>query len=116
MPPRDRSVGAALVLTFFFGPLGLLYVSVEGGVLMTLAAGIVFIVTLGVLLPVFWVASMIWGGVQASNQHSAYQAWLVGQAGRPDSYPPDSSQLGRPSTPAIPPPPPQIPLSPVPLP
>jgi hypothetical protein len=23
--PRDKSVGAALVLTFFFGPFGLLY-------------------------------------------------------------------------------------------
>src|SRR5271166_1463949 len=32
--PVDKSVGVAFVLTFFFGPLGLLYVSVWGGLLL----------------------------------------------------------------------------------
>jgi len=35
---RDQSVGAALVLTFLFGPLGLLYVSVLGAILLSILA------------------------------------------------------------------------------
>jgi hypothetical protein len=40
--PKDKSVGAALVLTFLFGPFGLLYSSILGGLVM-LAAALVLI-------------------------------------------------------------------------
>jgi len=47
-PPVDKSVGAALVLTFFFGPLGLFYITVLGAVIMTVVAIIVAILTVGI--------------------------------------------------------------------
>jgi hypothetical protein len=81
--PKDRSVGAALVLTFFFGPLGLLYVSVLGGLLMTVVWIVVAIFTLGVGLIVLWPITMVWAAISASNKHSRHQAWLGAQS-RPD--------------------------------
>jgi hypothetical protein len=81
MPP-DKSVGAALLLTFLFGPFGLFYASVMGGFVMLMLALIIGIVTLGLGLPVAWFGSMIWGAVAASNKHSRHQLWLVQQIGR----------------------------------
>ncbi len=74
---KDRSVGAALLLTFFFGPFGVLYVSILGGILLLIASVIVAVLTLGLGLVVIWPISMIWGAIAASNQHSRYQAWLA---------------------------------------
>ena len=75
---KDRSVGAALLLTFFFGPFGVLYVSILGGILLLITSVIVAVLTLGLGLVVIWPISMIWGAIAASNQHSRYQAWLAG--------------------------------------
>lgn len=86
MPP-DKSVGAALVLTFLFGPFGLFYASVLGGIVMLCFALVIGIATLGVALPVAWFGSMIWGALAASGKHSRHQLRLlqqVGQARRED--------------------------------
>ena len=72
-PPK--SVGLAFVLTLFFGPLGVFYSSVTGGLVLTLGGffgGLVFgILTFGfgwlVWWPAVWVASIIWGCVAASS-------------------------------------------------
>jgi hypothetical protein len=77
--PSDKSVGAALLLTFLFGPLGLFYVSVLAACLMIVVTIFLGIITLGFGLPVAWCACMIWGGVAASNQHSRHQLWFVQQ-------------------------------------
>jgi hypothetical protein len=78
--PKDKSVGAALVLTFFFGPLGLLYtVAWWAAVLMLVGAVITGLLTFGIGAGAFWAASMIWGAVAASNKHSRYFAWLATQ-------------------------------------
>lgn len=87
--PKDKSVGAALVLTFLFGPLGLLYASVVGGLVMILTAVLVAVLTLGLGLLLVWPVTMIWGAIAASNQHSRYQAWLARQSGQgPPMMPP----------------------------
>ena len=75
MAPQ-KSVGVAFVLTWFFGPLGMLYSTVSGALIMlgVLFIGSFFIglVTFGlgliVLWPLVWVASIIWGCVAAANQ------------------------------------------------
>jgi hypothetical protein len=75
MGPR-KSVGVAFVLTWFFGPLGMLYSTVSGALIMLAASviGSIFIgiVTFGlgliVLWPLLWVTSIIWGCVAAANQ------------------------------------------------
>ena len=114
--PADKSVGAALVLTFFLGPLGLLYVSVAGG-LVLLACSIVFAMftalTLGLAIPLLWCTwqaiPMIWGAVAASKQHAEYQTWLVTHGanimsgGVPPAVLPESPPG---QIPPVPPPPP----------
>ena len=81
--PKDKSVGAALVLTFLFGPLGMLYsVAWWAALLMLLGAvvtGVLTFFVFGVGAGVFWAASMVWGAVAASNKHSTYLAWLAAQ-------------------------------------
>lgn len=66
-----KSVGVAIVLTFFFGPFGLLYSTVTGGLILL---GVTFVVGFAMLgffwflfWPVIWVASMVWGGLAAAN-------------------------------------------------
>ena len=95
---KDKSVGAALVLTFLFGPLGLLYSSVLGGILLLVLSFLVAVLTFGLGLVVIWPVAMIWAAIAASNQHSRYQAWLMQQ---------------RPPGPQMPPMPPSVPPSPV---
>jgi hypothetical protein len=79
--PADRSVGVALVLTFLFGPLGLLYATVAGGLVLTVIALVVGLFTVGFGLFVIWPISMIWGAVTAGRKHQAYEAWRLGQLG-----------------------------------
>jgi len=75
-PPK--SVGVAFLLTFFFGPLGMLYSTVSGALIMLAAwlfGGVVVgIMTFGlgwlVWWPAVWLTSMIWGCVAAGNQPS----------------------------------------------
>ncbi len=72
----QKSVGVAFVLTWFFGPLGMLYSTVSGALIMlgVSVIGTIFIgiVTFGlgliVLWPLIWVASIIWGCVAAADQ------------------------------------------------
>ena len=72
-PPK--SVGLAFVLTFFFGPLGVFYSSITGGLVLTIGGffvGLIFaLVTLGfglfVYWPALWIASIVWGCVAASS-------------------------------------------------
>jgi hypothetical protein len=83
-PPVDKSVGAALVLTFFFGPLGLFYITVPGALILTVVAIVVAFLTLGLGLIFIWVIAMVWSAVVASRQHQEFEAWKIGRlAGGP---------------------------------
>lgn len=82
--PR-KSAGIAILLTFFFGPLGLFYASVTGGMIMTFLPVFLFllgivgmlrdsVVLLGLsvgLLVVFWLVcwlvSIIWAVISVST-------------------------------------------------
>ena len=69
-----KSVALAIILAFFFGPLGLFYASVAGGFVM-LVAGLLFaIATGGTGAVLVWIGSMIWAGVAASNHNNALMA------------------------------------------
>lgn len=66
-----KSVGVALLLTFFFGPLGMLYSTVAGALIML---GVLFVGGFVVfqwfwflLWPIAWVGSMVWGALAASR-------------------------------------------------
>lgn len=73
-PPK--SVGVAFLLTLLFGPLGMLYSTVSGALIMILIAVfgglLVGVATLGfgwlAWGPMIWFVSIIWGCVAASKQ------------------------------------------------
>ena len=74
---NTKSVAIALVLTFLFGPLGLLYSSVLGGVVMFVVSGIVAVFTLGVGLLVTWPICMIWAAVAANRYNARMTAQIA---------------------------------------
>jgi hypothetical protein len=62
-----KSVGIALILTFLFGPLGMLYSTIAGGLIMMVVSVPLFFLTAGLSLIVTVPICMIWGAVAASN-------------------------------------------------
>lgn len=61
----QKSVIAAFFLTFLFGPLGLLYASIGGGIFMIVCAIILVPLTAGIAAFALWPISMIWGVIAA---------------------------------------------------
>lgn len=76
-PAQDKSVGAAIVLTFLFGPFGMFYTSVAGAFMMIVTGFVVGLLTFGVGLFVIWPITMVWAAVSASGKHQAFEAWRV---------------------------------------
>ena len=66
-----KSVGVALVLTFFFGPFGMLYSTVSGALIMLAVLFVVGFVVFGLfwflLWPLAWAGSMVWGALAAAR-------------------------------------------------
>lgn len=77
----EKNLAAAGILTFFFGPLGMLYSTVSGAVIMFLLNVVLGVVTFGLFLFVAWPIQLVWALVAAHqhNQrvrgHSAITAW-----------------------------------------
>lgn len=55
-----KSIGVALLLTFLFGPIGMLYATVWGGLIMLFVNLLVGIVTLGFGLFLTWPIQLVW--------------------------------------------------------
>ncbi|MCB0077952.1 MAG: hypothetical protein KDD73_11115 [Anaerolineales bacterium] len=68
-----KNVGIAIILTVFFGPLGMLYATIPGGIFMGLiglAAILLAFVTHGFSLLLFcliWPLSMMWAALAAHS-------------------------------------------------
>jgi hypothetical protein len=67
---KQKSVGTAFLLAFFFGPLGLLYASVAGGIIMFFVACILFFLLPIVGYVLAWIICIIWAVVAAGNANS----------------------------------------------
>lgn len=68
-----KSMGAALVLTFLFGPLGLLYASPLWAVVYCLTALALVVLTLGLaapLLVIFWITAMIHAAIAVQKHNN----------------------------------------------
>jgi hypothetical protein len=83
-----KSVGIAILLTFLFGPLGLFYASVSGGIIMTFTPILLIVLTLigllqenwlllgwslGLLIAfaaTFWLINIIWAVVSVTSYNS----------------------------------------------
>lgn len=61
----EKSAIAAFFLTFLFGPIGLLYATIGGGIFMIIVAVILVPMTVGLAALVVWPVSIIWGVIAA---------------------------------------------------
>ncbi len=79
-----KSMALAIVLAAFFGPLGMLYSTVTGAVVMFLASIAVASVTFGIGLIFMWPICIVWAAVAASqaNARSVAQAQSMTQISR----------------------------------
>lgn len=79
---KAKSVGTAFLLAFLFGPLGLLYASGIGGLVMIILSIILF-VALPIIGPILcWIVSMVWAVVAAKNANDAMHKKAQGIAGQ----------------------------------
>jgi|AntRauTorcE11898_2_1112593.scaffolds.fasta_scaffold05943_5 hypothetical protein len=69
-----KSAIAAFFLTFLFGPLGLLYASIGGGIFLILCAIILVPLTGGLGALFIWPVAMIWGVLAAMASKPGSQA------------------------------------------
>ena len=58
--PR-KSILISLILTFLFGPLGMLYSTIIGSIVMIIISIVAALLTAGGSIIVTWVVSMVWG-------------------------------------------------------
>jgi flagellar basal body-associated protein FliL len=65
-----KSTGVAFILSFLFGPLGLLYASIAGGLIMLLISIPVAIFTLGFGLILTNVICVVWAIIAVNNHNS----------------------------------------------
>lgn len=72
-----KSVAISLILTFLFGPLGMLYSTILGGVIMTVLVLIIGIFTLGFGLFILWPICMIWGALAVSGSNKKMLAQVA---------------------------------------
>jgi hypothetical protein len=95
----QKSVAGAVLLALFFGPLGMIYATVTGALIMFLISFVVAIATLGLGLLITTPICAIWAGVAASNHNkrlgvASQHAALTGQAA-PAGWHPDPDGSGR---------------------
>jgi hypothetical protein len=64
---QQKSVGVAILLTVLFGPLGMLYSTVVGALVMIVISVVLAFITGGISVPFTWLASIIWGALAAQN-------------------------------------------------
>ncbi len=69
-----KSMGLAFILTFLFGPLGMLYSTVAGGIIMMILTPIIGIGTLGVGLIIMWPIQLIWACMAVNSRNNKIDA------------------------------------------
>ncbi len=77
--PVDKSPVLAFFLTFFFGPIGLLYVKVVPALVLIVVAATGYY-TLGITAVVAWIVSIVWACTEASHRHRASELWRASTA------------------------------------
>ena len=65
----SKSVGVAVLLAFFFGPLGMLYSTILGAAVMFFVNLVVGIPTYGFGLLLTWPGCVIWAAIAANNHN-----------------------------------------------
>jgi len=70
---KAKSVGTAFILAFFFGPLGLLYATVTGGIIMFIISIPLAIITLGIGIFFIFPICSIWAVIAANQANKSLQ-------------------------------------------
>ena len=71
---NQKSTGIALLLSFLFGPLGMLYATVSGGIIMFLISLVVAVFTAGFGLLLTIPLGMVWAAVAVGNYNKQLSA------------------------------------------
>lgn len=69
MDAKSKSVLVAFLLAFFFGPLGMFYVTTSGAIIMMIVSLAVGVITFGFGLVVTWPICIIWACIAAGNHN-----------------------------------------------
>ena len=64
-----KNMGIAILLTVLFGPLGMLYCTIWGAVIMFVVSLVIGVVTLGIGLIITWPICIIWTAI-ATNSYN----------------------------------------------
>lgn len=65
----SKSVGISILLTVLFGPLGMLYSTTSGALIMGVASVVLGVITFGLALFLTWPISIVWGAI-ATNSYN----------------------------------------------
>lgn len=64
-----KSMGVSILLTVLFGPLGMLYSTIPGAIIMAVGGMVLGVITLGFGLLLVWPIAIIWGAVATSSHN-----------------------------------------------
>lgn len=76
----QKSVAAAVLLALFFGPLGMLYATIPGALIMIVVSIIIVVPTLGLGLLITLPICAIWAGIAANSYNQRLQGVSSQQA------------------------------------
>ena len=65
-----KSMGVSIILTVLLGPLGMLYSTIWGGIIMGVLSLVVGLSTLGLGLIITWPICIIWAAVATSSYNN----------------------------------------------
>jgi len=72
---QEKSLVVAFILTLIFGPLGMLYSTIAGGIIMIVVYLVILgltVITLGMASALFipaWIICIVWGVIAAKNRN-----------------------------------------------
>lgn len=69
----QKSTGVAILLAFFFGPLGLLYATTSGAIIMFLVNLVLFFILPVVGMVIGWIACIIWAAVAVGQTNADFR-------------------------------------------
>lgn len=72
-----KSVGLAIVLTFFFGPIGMLYSTILGAITMLVVNIAALLLTAGLGLIVTWPVGIVWSALAAASHNKRVLAGIT---------------------------------------
>ncbi|ASQ90011.1 hypothetical protein CHL67_02895 [Prosthecochloris sp. GSB1] len=77
-----KSMGAGILLSFLFGPLGMLYATIPGALIMMAVSFIVGFMTMGFGALLLWPVCMIWTALAVKSHN---EKLLAGTQSQPEA-------------------------------